>query len=426
MTALMWACWKVAAVDPARLLLTLGASPQPADAAHGNTALHWAVLARNGTAVSTLVLYGNASLDVPNLRGVTPLAMLQAHADAPWLGARVAERVRERAALAEQSGWLRRLAYDRKFRWCCVAGAPFVAFYLAGQVLQAAAAYALKAALLGALLALLRALAGALPDDELRALLPLSVYLATKAWFYISWAAFVAPAVPRAATAGFALSSLLLWYAFVRSWRADPGVLRADRAEQLRTIVALAERGGAGGFAPARFCSACLLRRPLRSKHCSVCNRCVAKFDHHCPWVNNCIGAGNHRPFVGFLCCLLLMCGWVLWGGARALRLRCGPAPSWPACCPWLVWVLLHAAFHLLWVGVLAGCQLYLLVCLGMTTNEQLNRGRYRHFPAGGRSPFSRGPLRNLVDFLGCGCGLLAPRARDWAAAGLDDDAHSV
>lgn len=57
MTPLMWASWKVCAVDPTRLLLTLGASPQPADHAHGNTALHWAILARNATAISTLILY---------------------------------------------------------------------------------------------------------------------------------------------------------------------------------------------------------------------------------------------------------------------------------------------------------------------------------------------------------------------------------
>lgn len=56
MTALMWSAWKVAALDPVRLLLTLGANPSLTDHTHGNTALHWAILARNTTTISTLIL----------------------------------------------------------------------------------------------------------------------------------------------------------------------------------------------------------------------------------------------------------------------------------------------------------------------------------------------------------------------------------
>lgn len=56
MTALMWSAWKVSALDPVRLLLTLEAGISVVDHTHGNTALHWAILARNASAVSTLIL----------------------------------------------------------------------------------------------------------------------------------------------------------------------------------------------------------------------------------------------------------------------------------------------------------------------------------------------------------------------------------
>lgn len=54
-------------------------------------------------------------------------------------------------------------------------------------------------------------------------------------------------------------------------------------------------------FDDQNFCVPCMVRMPMRSKHCKRCNRCVAKHDHHCPWVYNCIGVNNHRHFLLYL-----------------------------------------------------------------------------------------------------------------------------
>ena len=56
--------------------------------------------------------------------------------------------------------------------------------------------------------------------------------------------------------------------------------------------------GSSGCFDSRIFCSTCLIRKPVRSKHCSICDHCIAKFDHHCPWIGNCVGASNHKYFM--------------------------------------------------------------------------------------------------------------------------------
>ena len=55
-------------------------------------------------------------------------------------------------------------------------------------------------------------------------------------------------------------------------------------------------------------CHTCRLVRPLRAKHCRICNRCVKHFDHHCPYINNCVGLYNR-----YTVCLFTV-GWRGWG----------------------------------------------------------------------------------------------------------------
>lgn len=63
-------------------------------------------------------------------------------------------------------------------------------------------------------------------------------------------------------------------------------------------------------YGQVTFCAKCNRPRPPRAHHCTVCDRCVLRYDHHCPWVGNCIGLFNVRYFLQYLlyCTLTALC----------------------------------------------------------------------------------------------------------------------
>ncbi|CAB4029431.1 palmitoyltransferase ZDHHC17 isoform X3 [Paramuricea clavata] len=103
----------------------------------------------------------------------------------------------------------------------------------------------------------------------------------------------------------------MLFYSFYKAWKLDPGTITATHGERKRIIVNLAEDGSLDFKS---FCPTCLVRRPIRSKHCSICDCCVARMDHHCPWVDNCIGVDNHASFMIYLFSVIVCYTYVVYG----------------------------------------------------------------------------------------------------------------
>ncbi|TPX46672.1 hypothetical protein SeMB42_g03610 [Synchytrium endobioticum] len=110
---------------------------------------------------------------------------------------------------------------------------------------------------------------------------------------YNAWGRIPNEFLGRIHLIGIPATVLSVYYAFYKACVTDPGTITSENVEQANNL---------WDFDYVL---------PARSKHCSVCKRCVARFDHHCVWINTCVGHMNHRYFLLFL----LATTWMCWYG---------------------------------------------------------------------------------------------------------------
>ncbi|KAJ0440537.1 putative protein S-acyltransferase [Helianthus annuus] len=145
-----------------------------------------------------------------------------------------------------------------------------------------------------------------------------------------------------------------------------------------------------------KYCDTCMLYRPPRCSHCSICDNCVQRFDHHCPWVGQCIGLRNYRFFFMFVSSATLLCIYVFafcW--VYVIKIKNSEEKSiWGALIktPASIALIIYTFICVWFVGGLTVFHLYLI----STNQSTYENFRYRYDQT--VNPHNRGIIENFKD----------------------------
>lgn len=161
-----------------------------------------------------------------------------------------------------------------------------------------------------------------------------------------------------------------------------------------------------------KYCDTCMLYRPPRCSHCSICNNCVERFDHHCPWVGQCIGRRNYPHFFMFVSLTTILCFYIFaMCVLRVKKLMEGDPPHtvWKAFqrSPASAFLMVYAFLATWFVGGLTVFHLY-LISTNQTTYENF---RYRYDKKA--NPFNQGASHNFKEIF---CSSIPPSKNKFRA----------